>query len=326
MLYLLQYAYDHSSTTITERTELTEGDSFLDLLAVVYLAELNHVLQQGLVPAYQAIEGAESHIRGRLNVQRQVQRQGVAPTVFECDFEDHTYDTPLNQTVLYAAVILSRLVTNQSVEGQLRAEIVRLRDRVSMKSISIAEAEQIKLSRLTEHYSELLQLANLVIAGTFIDAFDPGIQQGVTTLLDMNRIYEQVVERCARSVAQQRAGWEIRTQATTRSLLSGSPSVDLRPDFVIDSGNETVLVGDAKWKTSQQNNDIYQIVAYELAEEAPGLLVYPSQDSQLETKYQIRGGRALHLVELPVAQYVRDFESFTELIETAFESKIVDII
>jgi len=68
LLYLLRYANDHKPATVTERTDLTEGETFLDLLAIVYLDELDHVLQQGLVPAYQEAERAESHLRGTLNV------------------------------------------------------------------------------------------------------------------------------------------------------------------------------------------------------------------------------------------------------------------
>jgi 5-methylcytosine-specific restriction enzyme subunit McrC len=200
LLHLLRYANDHTSTTITERTALTKGETFLDLLAVVYLDELSYVFQQGLVPAYRAIEQTESHIRGTLSIQRQVQRQGLTPTGFECDFEDHTYDTPLNRTILYAAAILARLVTSRSIKGQLQAHITRLRDRITLAPVSAATIEQLTVTRLTDYYSNLLQLASLVIEGSFIDAFDPGSQQGVTTLLDMNRIYEQVIERCARAV------------------------------------------------------------------------------------------------------------------------------
>jgi len=222
--------------------------------------------------------------------------------------------------------VLSRLVTDQSIKGQLQARITRLRDRVSLEPISATIVEQLTLTRLTDHYADILRLAGLVIAGTFIDAFDPGTQQGVTTLIDMNRIYERVVERCAQAVVQERPGWGVRTQASTQSLVTGSPPVDLRPDFMIDANGETALVGDAKWKTRRQNSDIYQLVAYELAEMAPGLLVYPSQDGKLETEYEIRGGRPLHLVELSVAEYASDFETFSDRLETEFQEKVDNII
>lgn len=326
LLHLLRYANNHTSTTIIKRTDLTEGETFLDLLAIVYLDELDHVLQQGLSPAYRAIERTESHLRGTLNIQRQVQQQGLVPTGFECDFEDHTYDTPLNRTVLYAAAILAHLVTSRSIKSQLQARITQLRDRVTLTPMSAATVKELTVTRLIDYYSNLLQLAGLLIGGSFIDAFDPGSQQGVTTLLDMNRIYEQVIERCARAVTKDRAGWKVRTQATTRSLVKGSPAVDLRPDFMITVAGETALVGDAKWKRRRQNSDIYQMVSYELAENAPGILVYPGQEGKLTTDYQIRTGQTLRLVELPVDRYVSNFEMFRKAIETAFEAELRDLI
>jgi 5-methylcytosine-specific restriction enzyme subunit McrC len=95
---------------------------------------------------------------------------------------------------------------------------------------------------------------------------------------------------------------------------------------MITVAGETALVGDAKWKTRQQNSDIYQMVSYGLAEDAPGILVYPGQEGKLATEYHVRTGQALRLVELPVDRYASSFEMFRETIETAFETELRDLI
>ena len=52
--------------------------------------------------------------------------------------------------------------------------------------------------------------------------------------------------------------------------------------------SKLVLVGDAKWKTEVKNNDVYQVVAYQTAYDAPCVRVYPDNDGALQNDYPRR--------------------------------------
>lgn len=68
------------------------------------------------------------------------------------------------------------------------------------------------------------------------------------------------------------------------------------------------LVGDAKWKRDDpaansrepSPSDIYQLVAYQVAHDVPGVLFYPEQKQSLRSTYEVRGLDSLTLVEVPV--------------------------
>jgi 5-methylcytosine-specific restriction enzyme subunit McrC len=120
LLHLLRYAHGVESVTIEERTSIAAGQTFIEALAALYEAELEQVIQQGLHRDYRTVDKSETHLRGRLNVQQQLQKQGVAPTQFECTYEELTYDTIPNQAVLFAASILSRFVRDQTLQRSLR--------------------------------------------------------------------------------------------------------------------------------------------------------------------------------------------------------------
>jgi 5-methylcytosine-specific restriction enzyme subunit McrC len=71
-----------------------------------------------------------------------------------------------------------------------------------------------------------------------------------------------------------------------------------------------VLVGDAKWKTEVKNNDIYQVVAYQTAYDAPCVLVYPDNDGAVENDYAVKNGRKLAMLELPTGTTIPDVDEF----------------
>ena len=70
------------------------------------------------------------------------------------------------------------------------------------------------------------------------------------------------------------------------------------------------MVGDAKWKTKVKNNDIYQVVAYQTAYDAPGVLVYPDNDGAVENDYSVKNGYSLAMLELPTGVNTADVGEF----------------
>ena len=281
----------------------------MDTVAALFLEELEAVLSQGLRREYVDVEGTEEYLRGRLNVQRQL-AGGPGKTDFECDYDEFTYDTTLNQTILCVANTLSSLVDSTEIAGELREYESRLRRRVTLREVSIEEAERIELTRLTDYYEKVLALSRLVLKHIYIEDIVAGEGASYSLLIGMNDVFEKVVERTARETVDGRDGWSVEGQARTDNLLRGSPSIRMRPDFVVKRHGEPVLVGDAKWKTKVNNNDVYQVVAYQTAYDAPGVLVYPDNDGAVENDYSVKNGHSLAMLELPTGVNTADVGEF----------------
>lgn len=309
LVTLLRYANGTKPTHLSREAELESGTNFVDTVAALYLEELEEVLSHGLKREYISVEGREDYLRGRLNVRRQL-AGGPGKTDFECEYDEFTYDTTLNQILLRVTNVLSTLVDSSEIAGELREHESRLRQRITLRKISKVEAEQIELTRLTDYYERILELSRLVLKNTYIEDIVEGEGSSYSLLIGMNNVFEKLVERTAQGVLDNRDGWSIESQAPNSSLLTGTPSIRIQPDLVIKHYGEPMLVGDAKWKTEIKNRDVYQVVAYQTAYDVPSVLIYPDNNGNLKNNYSIENGKEIHMLELPTGINTADVDEF----------------
>lgn len=328
LLLMLRYAQDIDTSTIDQQTAITAGQTFVEALAALYQTELKNVLSQGLHRDYRRTSGAEKHLRGRLDLQQQIQRQGYAPTRFECTYDELTYDTTVNRAILYATTVLSRLVRDRDLSRRLNHHRQLMRRRVTLTPVRLADLERIELTRLSAHYTDLLRLTKLVLRSIFVRDLRAGDRASFALLVDMNQVFEAVAGRAVTEALHAWKGWSVETQVSSYDLLSGKPDVQIRPDILVrDEQGEPVLVGDVKWKTERpSNSDFYQLVAYQVAHDVPGVLLYPEQDGAIEAQYTVRNGHPLHLVELPIACHEIDFEIFRTRLEHYLRERLQPLL
>lgn len=331
LLYLLQYAFDVPASTIEQTTELTESETFIDAFAALFHAELNEVLQQGIRRDYKRVTGLEEDVRGRLDVQRQIQRPTPIPTDFAVEYDAFTSDTVLNRAVHQATRILSALVDDQHLAAKLSHQERRLRQYVSPRHVSVTELDSIEITRLTEYYADLVDLTRIVLTRRFFEDLTVGDHDSFGLFVNMNSIFEKVVERAFREAADAVASeWTVTGQADIGTIVTGPHAVDMTPDFVVNGSNESaLLVGDAKWKTGRlSSSDVYQITSYMLAEGSPGMLVYPQQGGREKPSQVHQGDTELVLrsVELPTAAEANTYQEYRDELVTAAENHLTECI
>jgi 5-methylcytosine-specific restriction enzyme subunit McrC len=330
LLPLLQYAHGTEATTIDQETSVQTGATFIDILAALYLAELNCLVQRGLQREYRRTSDTEEYLRGRLTLQQQLQRHGPIATKFECSYDELTYDTLANQAILYATAVLTRLVSNEELGQSLQRYQMRIRRRVTLRPVRVQEVRDIGRTRLSEHYTTILRLTELLLNNAHIDRLERGKRASFSLLVDMNRVFEGVVERVVRGALASHTGWSIEPQATRQGLVTGGPpSITMRPDVLVRDQRDTVqVVADAKWKTSDSvsNSDIYQMVAYQLTDNVPGLLIYPGQEGSLTTDYSIQNAGELAVVELPTREPVATADALGRRLESFLKRRLQSLM
>lgn len=311
LLGLLQYANGVEATTIESPTTLTAGRTFVEALASIYKAELDSTLRQGIHRDYRRKSEPEKQLRGRLDIQRQLQRQGPTPTKFECTYDELTADTIVNRGILYATALLTQLVRDRALSQALHRHQQQLRRQVTLTPINPVDLDGIELSRLASHYTDLFRLTKLVLRSVFVEKLRTGTRSSFALLVNMNEVFELAVKRAVRESASNRPGWTVQGEASSQSLVTGGKrKITIRPDVLVRDGDgKTRLVGDAKWKIDDiaesdrepSNEDIYQIVAYELAHGVPGMLFYPAQENRVESRYSVSNLDPLRAVEVPIS-------------------------
>ncbi|WP_172977352.1 McrC family protein [Halosegnis longus] len=334
LLQLLSYSTTSTMSTVDEAADIAAGTTFVDLLGMLFAEELTRVRRQGLASEYQRRQGTERHLRGQLALQRQLQQQGPAAPTFECDYETLTRDTPLNQAVLAAAQTLLRGAESPDLQQRLRGHVQALRRDVTLREVASHELDGIKLTRLTDHYDDILRLTRLVLANVFVEDLAPGEGRGYTLLLRMYDQFEAAVERAVTAAAGE---YMVQTgyAAGFPDFLTGDFSVRPEPDAVIvDDAGTPQLVLDAKWKLldgggdwAPSTDDIYQMLAYQQHTDTPGVLVYPGEAAGIRGTAATAHDRELYVAELPVAgERPESFAAYCEAMDTALDDVVSTLI
>lgn len=319
LLYLLQYGTGVDATTYDASVPVAAGSNFVEALGALYETELRALLRQGLRKEYRTVSRNRSHLRGRLEVHEQVgETQGRPPTSFRCTYDELTYDTPLNRAIHQATRILAATVSDGDLSDRLAAHARRIQHSVTPEPVPARTVSDIELSRLTAHYRDIVRLVEMVLGNSFLEDYTTGQNVSVSLLVNMNTVFERVVERAFRAAVCPERGLEVLVRETTGQLLPDNRyEVGLEPDVAVQMTDGTVLcVADAKWKTGPpENADVYQLAAYQQAHDCPGVLVYPAQERALEFSAELPGGRRTGAIELPTGSDAEDYGSFVDTVE-----------
>lgn len=162
-----------------------------------------------------------------------------------------------------------------------------------------------------------------MLAEDFFDDLSPVHRQSFALFLNMNSIFEAMVERAFREASRRvEDGWHVEGQASIPNLIAGPHAVSMTPDVAISDANDTYrLVADAKWKTgSTSSGDVYQLTLYILALDSPGLIVYPEQPSWIDPHSIVDNNHSLRSITLPTATAAPTYEQYRdELVNAATE-------
>lgn len=322
LLRLLQLAEEDGQIETLEQTaEIKAGREFVDLLAELYTDELASVMRQGVARSYERIERQEEYVRGRLNVQRQLQQSGPAATEFHCSHDELTRDTLLNRTILHATRILVRLVEDSELQRRLHRQVQQLRRDISLEPITPEQMRGLELTRLNDHYEDLLRLAELVITNTLIEDLHQGEALGYTLLLDMPDRYQAAL---ASSLKDVKDGFTLQTERPLEKFLTGDFDLEPKPDYVLKQNGEPILVLDAKWKDfsrKPREGDIYQLISYQQYFDVPGALLYPDTgdsagpDPLMEV--EVKNGHRLVVGRVPVTESMDSLDAYRERMKSS---------
>lgn len=325
LLYILQYATDVSADMFDTDTQLQAGTVFVDVLGVLYERELQRIRNRGLHTDYVTRDATEQRLRGRLDVQRQLQRQPPVPTEFECTYQELTPDIPINQAILQVTDALLRMVTDDQLTSALERHAHALRRDVTRTHITHSDIATIELTRLHDYYDHILQLTKLFLRNSHVGDITTGTRNAFSLLVNMNTVFENAVTHAADTAITNRDGWRITRQDNSKQLIhDGRFNVTLKPDFTVRDPDGTVrLIGDAKWKHgTPPNADFYQMTAYQQAHTAPSILAYPSQNGIVTDSCTIINGHPLHLIELPTTDTYQSYDAFRNAVTTAMTTAI----
>jgi len=335
LFYLAYVGRIDEELAVGKDADVTGGDSLVELIARLYIHELDKVLKRGLHREYRVEESSEKFLRGQLDLQQQLQQRGPGTTRFECRYDELTHGIRLNKVLLDALHRLRPLVSDDRVLADVNRYYGRLRQRVDHERMRRSDIDEISLSRLNDYYREALRLAELIFEQTFVTDIGSHDRQFNSLLINMETVFEEVVYRAVDEVVDSSL-YGVRNDniGHLARKSDGEKLLKMKPDFYIQrqSDGEVVYVGDAKWKVESEpeREDLYQIASYQAKYGTEGMLVYPDINVDLDGSYSFQTGRGssggrgpLQFVELSTTGS-SEYATFQSEIEQAIQSKLPD--
>ena len=251
--------------------EIEQGTAFFDVLARMFLNELEAICKKGFYKSYVRRQEALAFLKGKLILQQQLRVDCARKLKFVCAYEDLTYDNPENRIILRAATLLIPLIRfNEEVRRDLHRYSQMLRDDVSLSDVTPHDCDLIQFNRLNEYYDAIIKFSKVILRNYFIRSTTPGESIGFNFIVNMNKVYEDFITAMIEELVAQDSEFSdyvVEKQHRFDTLVEEEKIVT-RPDVILrrkDSPGDYPMIVDAKYKRESSNADYYQVVAYSLA-------------------------------------------------------------
>lgn len=292
-----------------ERLATERFDHVHDLFAEILIQGVGTQIKRGLHRDYVDRTATLATVRGKIDVPRTVAARSVAPGKLVCEFYEYHADTPHNQALKCAMVLLIR---HGDVSAQRRDELRRLL--AYLDSVTLIAPSAIRWGALTYHranasYRLLLGVCELIVRGLLITE-ETGEVKLASWVSDeaMSNLYERFIREYYAfhhpelSPRASTVAWDYDTSAAEAVGLEQLPT--MRTDVTLRRGIRTLII-DAKYyarslqvsewgKESVHSANLYQLLTYvknaDVARDGSvsGLLLYARTEAPAQPDLDVR--------------------------------------
>jgi hypothetical protein len=234
-----------------QHIEIEQSQNLFDLVARWFLSEAEDLLRLGLLRDYELRRDECPSIRGRIEPLETAILYYSGHLTFDCEYEDFTYNTPLNRLVRGAA---RALIASPLLPREIRTRAMRLAARVEEVDELRPSDIRTTIDRRTAHYREPILLAKAILQSLGRTPLAGG-HIGWTFLIRTPETVEEAVRlllsEALRDVSVDKSGLQI-----------AGTSLTFNPDLVF---RPLSAIGDVKYKLSTgewTRPDLYQLVAF----------------------------------------------------------------
>ena len=192
-----------------------------------------------------------------------------------CSYRQFTQDVPENRILKWTASLLrSWDYIDKGVFRRLHRILHTLGD-VQLDPNSRFLFDRLEFHRLNDSYQPALAIAKIILDYLSFTG-SAGSEPFLAFLIDMNVLFQQYLT----VVLQQginKSGFQVIKEES--HFLDQGRQINIRPDLLLYKGIEPLLIIDAKYKTREAQEDLYQMIAYCHAINLNrAILVHPESD------------------------------------------------
>jgi len=256
-----------------------------EIFISMFLEELSVLIRKGIKSDYIQKEENLHFLKGKLQISKQIQHNGIHKEKFFVEYEEFSNDRVENRLIktcleyLYSKSILNK---NQ----QKIREFLFVFDTIRVSHTPKNDFKNLKLNRQMKEYESVLLYAKTFLYG---NSFAPhkGSDLVFTLLFDMNLLFESYV-----GMYLKKKGFNVELQDKGKYLVESHNKFALKPDIVINKGTDKELIADTKYKNISSTKDIsqsdmYQLYAYgtKYKQTSQLYLIYPKNDDSFSQHF-----------------------------------------
>lgn len=258
----LSHIPESSSSQAAEEGDLVEA------LVKLFIDEFIRICSKSIHYAYEMHEEDLVYAKGKIMFPGTIQLAVNRPGFLHVAYDEFSIDNPLNR--IFRATIRRLLCFSSSSQSKrLLKQGLSMLEEVSDIELTADAFSRIAFNRNNAAYEPLFQLARL-----FFSRMRPSLSSGderiLAFLIPINRLFERFVYEVLREVADIDSKVIYHSHRYLGKDASNKRIFKIEPDYVIQSGNRTSLILDAKYKNPIDSSgtlsviphDIYQICAY----------------------------------------------------------------
>lgn len=234
-----------------------------------FLCALEHLVKRGMKFDYLRIEEQQRHLRGQLDVNRQLRQPPHRSHYFHTRHDMFSLDFPENRLIRTALAHVATSTQDPS-NWRLSHELLQVLVEVPTSRNVPLDFKAWRGGRLMAHYADILPWCQLVL-GQHLPLAVQGEWHGMSLLFPMEKLFERFVEAALRRNLRKTVRLMAQSRAAHLCQHEGKGFFQLRPDMMLDDGERRVIL-DAKWKRLNANardkkygiaqSDFYQLFAY----------------------------------------------------------------
>ncbi len=295
LLRMLNYAGELQVREHELANLLRQTDDWFEILTRLFATHLREEWQRGTHRTYEAVEDVLTVLKGKWRIADQLRRP-ERRTTFSVTHDEFTADNKLNRIFRYVVERLSYL-TRDNDNRQILNELRQWMDEVTLPPrLTVKDADAGQLTRLTERYRPLLNLARVFLEGGALQ-LTSGDLGTFAFVLDMNLLFENFVAGFIRRHAseilpelflqyeflpQSRGARRYLASREDRSVFQTIPDLAFRNGalFPLIIDTKYKLIDDKERNAGVSQSDFYQMHAYAHRYNCDRvILLYPNRSS-----------------------------------------------
>jgi len=280
--------YDFTVSLDTERAAIT------DVIALLYIKEVEKIILKGLANRYKQKEEDLSSCRGKI-VFNDLAKKSTADLTLPCRYGELTTDIAENRLIYSTLEFLKKHISSSRISRKINILSEKLSDKVSYQKMNKTLFQKVnkESNRLTKHYEKVIKLSKFIYENQDFSLISR--KMGFSSfLIDMNELFEKFLYRLFEVTFQYQLDIKYQNSLKNNYIASDGQNRSLIPDYQFYKDNVLIGIADAKYKDYQKkkvsSGDLYQLTAYAVANTNSInniMLFYPLRENQQIEEYSL---------------------------------------